>query len=425
MTLVIKNGFLLDLANEKIGKYDIEIEKNIIKNIEKNIAINENMEVIDANGKFISSGFIDLQVNPGQGIKEICDILPFVGITTPLIMPCNIKGKTFLDYYNGLENALKESHGQKVNVANAISIEPPDTGAHETYIQLSVEMDKIKERVKELKDLNVTALGEVVLPLGGIAHITSNMSNEFLDKLLDVSEIEDIPVLLHTGLGLNGIKEAINISKGRNLHICHVGSTVSQDSIHEALSKITINKNITCDTHLSEVAGSNSKNSQLVQEYFKKGEVLSLDSKTLKARIIKDLENENPPFYYNKINLFENNVICTMSDEVDAIESDDLGDGVRAKIMLKNFFKIVKSVSIEHSRLKLMCKLIKKMTYNPAKILKLNKRGSIKTGNYADIVIFDLDKEKIETVFVNGEIVLKDGSLTENNPGIRILYKEN
>ncbi|MEJ0105392.1 MAG: hypothetical protein WDO19_23790 [Bacteroidota bacterium] len=72
-----------------------------------------------------------------------------------------------------------------------------------------------------------------------------------------------------------------------------------------------------------------------------------------------------------------------------------------------------------------------KLANLPAKHLKLVKRGELKTGNYADIVIFDPAKVKDNAtfekphqyaegmidVFVNGVQVLKDGEHTEAKPG--------
>jgi len=74
---------------------------------------------------------------------------------------------------------------------------------------------------------------------------------------------------------------------------------------------------------------------------------------------------------------------------------------------------------------------IAKLAALPAKHLKLNKRGEIKVGYYADIVIFDPQKIKDNStfekphqysegmidVFVNGVQVLKDGEHTGAKPG--------
>ncbi len=74
---------------------------------------------------------------------------------------------------------------------------------------------------------------------------------------------------------------------------------------------------------------------------------------------------------------------------------------------------------------------IRKLAKLPATNLKIKNRGEIKTGNYADIVIFDPAKIKDNAtfekphqyaegmlhVFVNGVQVLKDGEHTGNKPG--------
>lgn len=74
---------------------------------------------------------------------------------------------------------------------------------------------------------------------------------------------------------------------------------------------------------------------------------------------------------------------------------------------------------------------IKKLTLGPAKKMGLKKRGEIKIGNFADLVIFDNDKikdratyenpyllsEGIEYVFVNGKAALAEGIITGQLPG--------
>ena len=74
---------------------------------------------------------------------------------------------------------------------------------------------------------------------------------------------------------------------------------------------------------------------------------------------------------------------------------------------------------------------VRKLSKLPATNLKLQKRGELKVGNYADIVVFDPAKVKDKAtfakphqyasgvihVFVNGEQVLKDGEHTGAKPG--------
>jgi N-acyl-D-amino-acid deacylase len=74
---------------------------------------------------------------------------------------------------------------------------------------------------------------------------------------------------------------------------------------------------------------------------------------------------------------------------------------------------------------------IRKLSGLPAKNLKLERRGKLKKGYYADVVVFDPETVQdhatfvephqyatgMRHVFVNGEQVLKDGEHTGATPG--------
>lgn len=80
---------------------------------------------------------------------------------------------------------------------------------------------------------------------------------------------------------------------------------------------------------------------------------------------------------------------------------------------------------------------IRKMTSFPAQKMGIKKRGLIKEGNWADLVIFNLQTlrettnyenppslpEGIDCVFVNGEKVLEKNKFTENEPGMMLKKK--
>ena len=61
--------------------------------------------------------------------------------------------------------------------------------------------------------------------------------------------------------------------------------------------------------------------------------------------------------------------------------------------LLGKYVRDEKVISLEEA--------IKKLTYNPAKTLKIKNRGLLKKGYYADIVIFDKDKIKDFSTFSN------------------------
>jgi N-acyl-D-amino-acid deacylase len=91
--------------------------------------------------------------------------------------------------------------------------------------------------------------------------------------------------------------------------------------------------------------------------------------------------------------------------------------------LLSQYVREQKVISLEEA--------IRKMTSLPALNLKIKKRGNIKVGYYADVVVFDADKikdiatfeqahqyaEGMQHVFVNGVHVLHEGNHTGAMPG--------
>lgn len=95
-----------------------------------------------------------------------------------------------------------------------------------------------------------------------------------------------------------------------------------------------------------------------------------------------------------------------------------------------NFIRVIGHYTRDEKLLSLE-KAVYKLSKLPATNLKLRKRGELKVGNYADIVIFDpktvqdhatYDKSQqfgtgVSDVFVNGIAVLKNGEHTNAKPG--------
>ncbi|MDF2511730.1 MAG: pyrC [Herbinix sp.] len=81
MQILIRNGYIIDPASEREGIFDLLIENDTIRRVEKdmnseemiNIAKDQELKVIDAKGKYVMPGFIDLHVHlrePGFEYKE-------------------------------------------------------------------------------------------------------------------------------------------------------------------------------------------------------------------------------------------------------------------------------------------------------------------------------------------------------------------
>jgi N-acyl-D-amino-acid deacylase len=89
-------------------------------------------------------------------------------------------------------------------------------------------------------------------------------------------------------------------------------------------------------------------------------------------------------------------------------------------------FPAVLAKYVREEKLLTLEEAIYKMTYQPAQLLGIKDRGRLKEGNFADIVIFNLEKVKdlatyespflyptgIEYVIINGKIVIEKGNHT-------------
>ena len=95
-----------------------------------------------------------------------------------------------------------------------------------------------------------------------------------------------------------------------------------------------------------------------------------------------------------------------------------------------SFIRVIGKFSRDEGILSLE-EAIRKLSGFPAKTLELDRRGTIENENFADIVVFDPEEvtdlatfneplqfaRGVETVIVNGEIVLNNGHHTGKFPG--------
>ena len=126
----------------------------------------------------------------------------------------------------------------------------------------------------------------------------------------------------------------------------------------------------------------------------------------------------------------DSDIECAMTHHLHTVGSDGvLGDHPHPRAF-GTFARIINYYSGEKKLFPLEA-AIQKMTSKPAKILKLEKRGRIKKGYYADMIIFEkgkfIDKASFDNpkqlatgldwVLINGTPVINKGGLTDNRTG--------
>lgn len=131
---------------------------------------------------------------------------------------------------------------------------------------------------------------------------------------------------------------------------------------------------------------------------------------------------------------YEEDIISAMQHPLQMVGSDSIFGGKPHPRLYGTYPRVLGHFTRELKALRLE-DAIRRMTAAPAQLLRLHDRGLLREGYFADIVVFDPDKVAdratydkpleesvgISYVFVNGEMVVKEGQYTGCTPG-QVIY---
>lgn len=383
MSILIKGGLVVDPANkiEKIA--DVLIEDGKISNVDENIEIN-GAEVIDAKGKIVAPGLVDLHVHfrePGLEYKE--DITTGSraaargGVTTVVCMP---NTKPVID--NGALVKYVMDRGKEEGLVNVLVAGCISKG------QESGELSEIGE-LKEAGAVGITDDGKPV------------KSPSLMRKALEYAKMFDIPVLSHsedldlvdggsmnegymsTYLGLRGIPkaaESVAVSRdiliaeevGGTIHICHVSTKGSIDAIRSAKAR---GVKVTAETAphyftLTDNACDGYNTNAKMNPPLRGDEDVAAIIDALADGTIDAIATDHAPHH---------------RDEKE-IEFDLAANGI---VGIETSLALGVTYLVKTGKLT-MSQLIEKMSHNPADIIGID-RGTLGCGCVADVVVFDAE----------------------------------
>ena len=407
--IILKNG--IDVFGNKI---EILINNDIIKKISENIDENkfensENLKIIDVGKKLIMPGIIDVHTHmrePGVTYKEDFETgsraCVKAGVTTFYDMPNTIPTTTTLE--NLMEKKKLASEKSIVNF-----------GLHFG----GSKNDNIEEIKKVLKDREVNTVKIFMNVSTGEMLIEDD---EILAKVFENSKL----VLVHAENEM--IDKAIELNKnyGSGLYVCHIPSAEEMKKVIDAKKNSKVNTKEhpvyaeVTPHHLflnTEIRESTERNKMLLR---------------MKPELREKSDNE---FLWEAINRGEVDTIGTdhaphlISEKLEKITFGMPGVETSLALMINAYNE--GKISLEMIQ-KLMCE-------NPAKIMKIEKRGKLKEGYFADIIVVDPKKEWIVGVddtieskcgwtpyenwklkgkntmtIVNGKIVYENRKINEN-----------
>lgn len=385
MTILIKNGRLINPSENLDKVMDIFVEDGIIK--EKAESIEKQADtVIDAAGCYVMPGLIDLHVHfrdPGLTYKEDIETGSKAaakgGFTTVCCMP---NTKPVVDNVETVKYIIEK--GKKVGLTNVLPV-----GAV-TKNMAGIEITD----VEELKKAGICAIsedGKSVMNLGVYRKAMKNAAKANVPVLAhceDINLVEGGVINLgdkSSELGVKGISNAVEdviamrdimLAKetGATLHLCHCSTKDSVEMVKRAKEEgIKVTAEV-CPHHFSMCSDDITSN----DGNFKM-------NPPLRAR--EDMEA----------------LIKGLQDDImDVISTDHAPHSAeeKAKDLEHAPFGIV---GLETSVALTVTNLVKKgyltpmqmaakMSYNPAKVLGIPK-GTLDEGKIADITIIDPDKE--------------------------------
>jgi dihydroorotase len=439
---LIKNA---KIVNEGIIiEGDVLIENECIIEVAENIASKNNYTIIDAEGSYLIPGAIDDQVHfrePGLTHKGTIETESRAAIAGGIT--------SFIEQPNTVPNAVtQELLEQKYEIAAATS-----------YANYSFMMGGTNDNLEEVLKTNPRNVAGIKLFLGSS---TGNMlvdNEETLERIFSSTKMliavhcEDegtirtntekyknefgdaIPVTAHHLIRSEeacylSSSKAIELAKktGARLHVFHLSTAKEMELF---TNKIPLEeKQITAEVCLHHLWFTND-------DYATKGNFIkwnpAVKTATDRDALWKALLNDT-------IDVIATDHAPHTLEEKSKKYTEAPSGGPLVQHALVALFEahLQGKISVE--------KIVEKFCHNPAKIFKIEKRGYIKPGFYADLVLikksnsWEVTKEnvlykcgwspfegttfntKISHTFINGELVFENGKITEIKAGKRLLF---
>ncbi len=442
MKILIKNAKIVN--ENQIIESDLLIENDLISRIEQNISDDNIDNVIDASGKYLLPGIIDDQVHfrePGLTHKGDIESESRAAIAGGVT--------SFIEQPNTVPNAVtQELLEEKYQIAS-----------EKSFANYSFSMGGTNDNLEEVLKTNPKNVAAIKLFLGSS---TGNMLVDNPDTLEEIfSKVkmpicvhcedeatirkntefykekygEDIPMKFHHLIRSEeacylSSSKAVELAKktGARLHIYHLSTAVETSLFRNDIplkeKKITAE---VCVHHLTfndadyETKGTLIKWNPAVKTQNDKD---GLWEALLDDRIDVIATDHAPHTWEEKQNVY------TKAPSGGPLVQHSL------QLMLENFHN--GKISLE--------KLVEKMCHNPAILFQVEKRGFIREGYKADLLLVDLNEtytvakenllykcgwsplegttfhSKITHTFVNGKLAFENGKVAEQKHGERLLF---
>ena len=385
---ILINAHIIDPSQNLDEKGSLIIdEKGKIKSIGKNVKRSDassNAEVIDIKDNILIPGIVDMKAfvgEPGYEYKENFRTLSNAalagGVTSIVTMP---NTKPLIDNVSMVDFIIRRGRDKS-----------------------SVNLYPCATLTRELSGNQMTEFG--LLSAKGIIGFTDVIktvqNTETMSKIMNYAADLGVLIMQHA--------EDLELSKNGCINEGEVSTRLGLEGISYIAEKIILERDLSllnefpCRYHVNQISSKESleviKQNKVIGKKFTVG--VSINNLSLNENDIGDFKTFlklSPPLRSEDDRIALVNGV--KSGLIDVIVSDHTPEDEESK-RLPFAQAATGSIGIEtllslalemyHNESLPLKRIIETLTINPAKILKINK-GSLKTGNDADICIFDLNK---------------------------------
>ena len=359
MELLIKNARIVDVTQDFVG--DIYINNGLIEEIGKEIH-KDNIEILNCNGKTLMPAFIDTHAHfrdPGLTWKE--------------------------DIETGSRAALKGGYTGVCLMANT----NPICSSKET-------LEYVRNKSKELN----------LIDIHQCLSVTKNFDGITLSHLEELAEDKEIKAISDDGVGVsnsNTMLEAMEIAKKNNWVIM---SHAESPEFSKVDMRIAENMMTLRDVELAKLSGarlhmchvSTKESIKYIIDGKMSGANITLEVTPHHIGLTRDINDYrvNPPIREKEdvdaiINAIKLGMVDTIGTDHAPHTTEEKKKGSPGMVGLETAFSICYTKLVKENSISLN-KLSELMSYNPAKLLDMNK-GKISVGIEGDLVLVDTDKK--------------------------------
>ena len=442
-TLLIKNARIVNEGT--IFEGDVLIEDQIIKEISSSISVkNSNVTVIDAENNYLIPGVIDDQVHfrePGLTHKATIETESRAaiagGITSFIEMPnTNPQATTIEKLEAKFEIAQKTSSanysfmfgGTNDNLDEILKVDPLKVAGLKLFLGSStgnmlVDNPEVLENIFKSTDLLISVHCE-----------DENTIKQNMARYMETYG-DDIPVKFHPEIRSAeacyiSSSKAIALAKktGARLHVFHLST--AKETVLFSNKNALKDKKITAEVCIHHLWFSD-------EDYDKKGTLIKWNPAVKSAK--------------DRAALWK----ALLNDKIDVIATDHAPHTLEEKS--NNYTKapsggplvqhgLVAMMEAHHNGKISIEKMVEKMCHNPAILFQIEKRGYIREGYFADLVLVNPNnpwtvnkdnilykcgwspfegstfKSRVTHTILNGTIVYENANFTNQNAAMRLTF---